>query len=240
MGDSGRKPPPKNGGKTEKNGHGRSRDPLGRFVAGNRGGGRPRNPYGRKCAALRAAFADAISVQDVRRVARKLTELAALGDPIGLRLFAAMLGPLKAVDPDATDADELAVRKATPKPVDWMLMELEEDRFAGSTGDPAGTLAEDLDEEDLDEDPTADDTPEPDPDDPLAAWEQFTASRVEWGEAWGTPLDWLYGAYARWCGAYGKRLLPEADMLVWLQARGARLTGSGSSDRWVQGLRVTD
>jgi hypothetical protein len=60
------------------------------------------------------------------------------------------------------------------------------------------------------------------------------------GEAWGTPLDWLYGAYARWCVADGKPLLAEPDVLAWLQARGARLTGSGSSGRRVQGLRVTD
>jgi hypothetical protein len=207
-------------------------------VAGNRGGGRPKNPYGRKCAALRAAFVEAISVGDVKHVARKLVALAELGDPTALRLFLAMLGPLKAVDPDATDADELAVRKATPTHLDWMLLDIEENRFQDLPNGPN----EDLDDEDLNEDPAADDAPEPepDPDEPLAAWEQFAAARLEWGEAWSTPFDWLFGAYARWCGAYGKPLLPDADVLTWLQARGARLTGSGSSGRWVQGLRVTD
>ena len=53
-------------------------------------------------------------------------------------------------------------------------------------------------------------------------------------------LDWLYDAYARWCVANGKPLLANADVLTWLQARGARLTGSGSGGRWLQGLRVMD
>jgi len=101
---------------------------------------------------------------------------------------------------------------------------------------------EELDE-DLDEDPTADEAPEPEspnPDDPLTGWELFAASRLEWGEAWSTSLHWVYGAYASWCGSYGKRLLPDADVLTWLQARGARLTGAGSSGQWLQGLRVVD
>jgi hypothetical protein len=242
MGASGRKPPAKNGGKTAGNGSRRGRDALGRFMAGNRGGGRPKNPYGRRCAALRAAFAEAISVGDVKRVARKLVALAELGDPTSLRLFVALLGPLAPVNPDLVSADELEVRRATPKPVDWMLMELEEDRFTGSAGDPAGALAEDLDEEDLDEDPAADDAPEPapDPDDPLTGWEQFAAARLEWGEAWGTPFDLLFGSYSRWSLAYGQPLLADSDVLTWLQARGARVTGSGASGRWVQGLRVVD
>ena len=168
--------------------------------------------------------------------------LAELGDPTSLRLFVALLGPLAPVNPDLVSADEFDVRKATPKPVDWMLIELEEDRFRDQANGHAGTLAEDPDEEDLDEDPAAEDTPEPelDPDDPLAAWEQFAAARLEWGPAWGTPFDLLFGSYSRWCLAYGKPLLADADVVTWLQARGARLTGSGSSGRWVQGLRVTD
>jgi hypothetical protein len=239
MGDSGRKHRSKNGGKMEQNGRHRERDTSGRFVRGYSGGpGRPRNPYGRRCAALRAAFVDAVSVGDVKRVAKKLAELAQAGDPVGLRLFLAILGPVRPVDPDYILADELEVRRATPTHLDWMVLDAEE--FRASAGDHADDLTEDQDDEDLDGDPEADDTPEPDPDDPLAAWEQFAAARLEWGEAWGTPLDWLYGAYARWCGAYGKPLLSDADVLTWLQARGARLTGSGSSSRWVQGLRVTD
>jgi hypothetical protein len=182
MGASGGKRSIKNGGKMGQNGRHRERDTLGRFVRGHGGGpGRPRNPYDRKCAELRGAFVQAVTANDVKRMARKLIALAAFGDPVALRLFCAMLGPLRPIDPDYTDADELEVRRARPKPVDWMLMELEENRFQDHANGDAGTLAEDLDAEALDEEPEAEDTPkpEPDPDDPLAAWEQFMASRVE-------------------------------------------------------------
>jgi hypothetical protein len=239
MGASGRKDSAKNGGKMGENGRHRERDTLGRFVRGHGGGpGRPRNPYARKCAQLRKVFVESISVGDVKRVARKLVELAAHGDPIGLRLFAAMLGPLKAVDPDATDADELAVCQAAPTELDWVLLDMKENRYRAQPYGPD----DDLDTEGFDADPEAEDAPEPalDQDDALLVWEEFAALRLEWGEAWGTTLDWLYGAYARWCVADGRPLLADADVLTWLQARGARLTGSGSGSRWVQGLRVTD
>ncbi len=234
MGDSGRNPPPKNGGKTGKNGHGRSRDPLGRFVAGNRGGGRPRNPYGRKCVTLRAAFVEAISVGDVRRVAKKLAALAELGDPIGLRLFLAMLGPLRPVDPDYTDADELEVRKATPRHLDWMLLELEEDRFKEPAGDLPGALTEDREAE------AEAETEEPQPEqDALPAWERFAAERVQWDQGFGAPIDWLLGSYLRWCTGYGVPMLPEDEVLAWLTTRGATVIAGGAYPV-VKGVRVID
>ena len=54
------------------------RDARGRFVPGNPGG--PGNPYGAKDAALRRAFLNAVTPEQVERIARKLLELAEAGN----------------------------------------------------------------------------------------------------------------------------------------------------------------
>jgi hypothetical protein len=55
------------------------------------------------------------------------------------------------------------------------------------------------------------------------------------------PLDLLYVAYARWCGAHGEPVLEEAKVLAALQAHGASLrTGAVSRLTTVVGVRVVD
>jgi hypothetical protein len=78
----------------------------GRFARGNKFG--RGNPFARQAAALRQRFYDAIPLDDMREVARKLVEQAKGGDPAAMRLFLAYaLGqPGEAVDPDRLDQDE--------------------------------------------------------------------------------------------------------------------------------------
>jgi hypothetical protein len=83
-------PPSTNGTK-----RGRGRD--GRFVRGNPGG--PGNPFAGKVAKLREAGWKAVKPTEVRKVFRKLLELALAGDVSAARLLLdRLLGP--AVDPD--------------------------------------------------------------------------------------------------------------------------------------------
>ncbi len=59
------------------NGH-QGRDARGRFTSGNPGG--PGNPLGAQVAKLRTAMVEAVSVEDLREIAKALTRKAAKGD----------------------------------------------------------------------------------------------------------------------------------------------------------------
>src|SRR5262245_26680099 len=73
----------------------------GRFVKGWKGG--PGNPHARACAARRQALTDAVTPEDLARVAKKLLEMAEGGDlPAAALLFKYAIGqPRPAPDPDA-------------------------------------------------------------------------------------------------------------------------------------------
>jgi hypothetical protein len=109
---------------TERNGHGPARRPLdpvadgesvtdgraanGRFIKGNKCG--RGNPFARKLAAMRQAFLDAISEDDLKAVARRLLLRAEAGDTTAAKvLLAYVIGkPAKATNPDSLDAEEWA------------------------------------------------------------------------------------------------------------------------------------
>jgi len=90
------------------------RDAGGRFAAGNRGG--PGNPFARAVAARRRALLDAVSPEDVARVAKKLLEMAKGGDlPAAALLFKYAIGqPRPAPDPDALDVAEYELLRRSP------------------------------------------------------------------------------------------------------------------------------
>src|SRR5262245_35123958 len=60
------------------------RDSRGRFAKGNRGG--PGNPFARRVARLRTLLLEIVSEDDLRRILRKLVELAGAGDLAAARL----------------------------------------------------------------------------------------------------------------------------------------------------------
>ncbi|HEY1859535.1 MAG TPA: hypothetical protein VGG61_04230 [Gemmataceae bacterium] len=82
------------------------REASGRFAKGNTGG--PGNPFARKTAALRRAFCEAVTEDDVRSLAQQLLVKAREGDLAAVKvLFAYAIGrPTEAVDPDTLDLDE--------------------------------------------------------------------------------------------------------------------------------------
>jgi hypothetical protein len=88
-----------------KNGH----DARGRFTKDNPGG--PGNPFARQVAALRAAFLNDVSSEDVKEIAAALKTQAKKGNVAAARLVLAYsLGkPDQAVDVDRLDADEWQV-----------------------------------------------------------------------------------------------------------------------------------
>jgi hypothetical protein len=90
------------------------RDEAGRFTAGNPGG--PGNPFARQVGARRKALLDAVSPEDVGRVAKKLYELALAGDvAAGKVLLAYVVGkPAEAVNPDRLDLDEFRLLRESP------------------------------------------------------------------------------------------------------------------------------
>jgi hypothetical protein len=79
------------------------RGPDGKFVKGNKGG--PGNPFARKIAAMRRAFFDAVTEEDLAAIARAMIEKAKQGDVAAARLVAqyTMGRPAEAVDPDRLD-----------------------------------------------------------------------------------------------------------------------------------------
>jgi hypothetical protein len=82
------------------------RDPRGRFVAGNRGG--PGNPFARQIAALRKAFLDSVTPEDLAAIAQALLAKAKAGDVAAAKLVLAyLLGkPAAAADPDQLDVEK--------------------------------------------------------------------------------------------------------------------------------------
>ena len=72
------------------------RDAQGRFLPGCKGG--PGNPLGARISRLRTALVEAVTVEDMTAIARKLVSLAREGDTIAARiLFDRVLGkPLEA------------------------------------------------------------------------------------------------------------------------------------------------
>jgi hypothetical protein len=83
------------------------RDYRGRFAPGNAAG--KGNPFARRLASRRQAILDAVSDEDVGRVARALLEQASRGDVAAAQvLLGYVVGrPTKATDPDTLDAVEL-------------------------------------------------------------------------------------------------------------------------------------
>jgi hypothetical protein len=82
------------------------RGPDGKFVKGNKGG--PGNPFARKIAAMRRAFFDAVTEEDLATIAQAMIEKAKAGDVAAARLVVQYtLGrPAEAVDPDRLDEME--------------------------------------------------------------------------------------------------------------------------------------
>jgi hypothetical protein len=82
------------------------RGPDGKFVKGNKGG--PGNPFARKIAAMRRAFFDAVTEEDLAAIARAMIEKAKAGDVAAARLVMqyTMGKPAEAVDPDRLDEME--------------------------------------------------------------------------------------------------------------------------------------
>jgi hypothetical protein len=88
---------------------------TGRFVAGNRAA--KGNPHARRMASVRQAFADAISENDIKQLARKLYQRAVDGGDIAaaqlvLGFVCGKPGPTP--DPDRLDQDEFAILDAWP------------------------------------------------------------------------------------------------------------------------------
>ena len=90
------------------------RMPDGRFAGGNKLG--RGNPFARRLGAMRTAFLDAVSADDVAAVARKLAALAAAGDIAAAALYLsyALGKPVPAVNPDTLDLNEFALADAAP------------------------------------------------------------------------------------------------------------------------------
>jgi hypothetical protein len=166
-------------------------------------------------------------------------------------------GPPAVVDPDALDADEMRVRKGKPTLVDWLsLADEQADREPAAVVD----ADEDRDEpealsappdpplrtvlawaiQELAEAQTALRTQRLPPPNPVAGWEAFAASRLEWDAQAAVEVDLLYMAYAKWCASRGELALEEAKVVAALQAHGASLrTGALTQTAMVQGVRVT-
>jgi hypothetical protein len=222
--------PVKNGPKS-----GQKRDPKGRFLPGGLGGpGRPANPYARRLAALKVAFAEAVSVEDMQAVARKLLRLALLGDVGAVKvLLTTLISPVAPIDPDQLDRHELDIRRRQPTELDELMLTVQGNGSNG--GRPELAAVEDAEEDD--------DAPEPEPEGPdaLTSWEEFAAGRIEWDLQAACPIDLLYLQYARWCANMGLPLLTENDVCAWLRENGATITTLAySQTTQAQGVRVVD
>jgi hypothetical protein len=85
-----------------------NQDAQGRFVKGNKLG--RGNPFARRLAAMRQAFAEAVSAEDLQALAKSLYERAIAGDnAAAVLVLAYVVGkPQRVVDPDTLDQQELA------------------------------------------------------------------------------------------------------------------------------------
>jgi len=98
-----------------------SREADGRFAKGNPGG--PGNPFARRTAALRRAFCEAVTEEDIWLLARQLLVKAREGDLTAAKvLFAYTIGkPVDAVDPDTLDLDEWQLFLRNPADIQEMV-----------------------------------------------------------------------------------------------------------------------
>jgi hypothetical protein len=247
-----------NGEKPAKSG----RDLKGRFVPGAPPGpGRPANPFGRYQAELRGALLSAVSPADLRAITRTVIRLAKRGHvpSVELLLRWTLGAPPAPIDPDRLDEHELSVRRGRPTMVDWLALADEQADREPAEMDPH---AEDPDEAPAIEGEAtpldAGDPPlrvmlswalrelaeaerrvAPPPPDPAAGWETCAAGALEWDASAAVPVDLLYLAYARWCGARGESVWGETQVLAWLTARGATVrTGPLSGLTSIAGVRV--
>src|SRR5262249_26309457 len=92
------------------------RDPRsGRFTTGNKAG--QGNPFAGKLGAMRSAFLEAVSADQVKELARNLVAMALAGDvpAAKLVLLYALGRPTAAVDPDGLDMQEWRLRQDCPR-----------------------------------------------------------------------------------------------------------------------------
>jgi hypothetical protein len=102
--------------------NGDGRDPkTGRFGAGNKCG--KGNPFARRLGAMRTAFLDALTAEDVQALARRLLRQALAGDTAAAQLVLSyILGkPTAAVDPDALDLAEWQLLARSPSRAEMAL-----------------------------------------------------------------------------------------------------------------------
>ena len=80
---------------------------TGKFIPGNPGG--PGNPYARASAEMRKAFMEAVTIEDMKAIARTLCERAKKGEiPAIAILLDRALGKVNpAPDPDTLDIEEM-------------------------------------------------------------------------------------------------------------------------------------
>src|SRR5262245_47921333 len=83
---------------------GDGRGPGGRCQKANKGG--PGNPHGRRVAALRSALLDAVTPATLKKLVKKLTQMALAGDLDAAKLLLAytVWKPAEATDPDKAAA----------------------------------------------------------------------------------------------------------------------------------------
>jgi hypothetical protein len=193
-----------------------------------------------------------VSPADVRTVLRQVLRIAKRGHlPAVELLLKWVLGaPPVPVDPDRLDEHELSVKRGRPTLLDQLALG-EAGEADNQDNTPAAPEAPDAPDaptlrtvlawaiEELAEAQTALRTQRPPPPDPMAGWEAFAGSRVEFAPEAAVDLDILYLAYAKWCASHGELVLEEDKVLAALQANGASLrTGTHSGVRSVVGVRV--
>jgi hypothetical protein len=243
-----------NGTKTVANGTTGRDARTGRFLPGNPGGGRPANPFGRYQRELRAAVLAAVSPTDLQAVVRTVLRLAKRGHvpSVELLLKWTLGGPPPAVDPDRIDEHELSVKRGRPTLIDELALAQTPSADDRETLPVPEAEANDADAlnpplrtvlawaiQELAEAQTALRASPPPPPNPVAGWERFSASQLEWDAQAAVPVDVLFLAYARWSGAHGEPVLAEAPVLAWLTEKGATVcTGTYSQVTTVQGVRV--
>jgi hypothetical protein len=101
------------------------RDALGRFTPGHKGG--PGNPFARRSAAIRSAFLNAISQQDLQAIVRTLVEKAKAGDLVAAKLI--LLWAIGRPD-DPVHPDGVAARLAAEVQINDPPLPLPADREA--------------------------------------------------------------------------------------------------------------